>query len=225
MIDNTEFSIHKFDTKIFEVIYDLQYNKVLHTNKDGEFIITYLKYSINTSEIKAISSFKTDFNNSDVKNAKFFSIESFSDNILVKDKTEIILIEKDENYIIYELFIGTDKNKEILFELAKKNLNKILGYNKIYLMDRSKLYFLFFEVNYSFMVFESNSKCIEISDKKVMLYALSFIENTLFLSILYESNLLEIYQYTTEIANTANISKFKKILELVIIIVILEPYV
>lgn len=219
MIDNTEFSIHKFDTKIFEVIYDIQYNKVLHTNKDGDLIITYLKYSVNTSEVKALSSFKTEFNNNDLKNAKFYGVESFTDNLLLKENTEIILIEKEETLMIYELFIGKEKKKEILFELTKKNLNKILGYNKVYLRDKSKLYFLFFEVNYSFMVFESNIKCIEISDKRIVLYTLSNFENTLFLSILYESNLLEIYQFITEIVNTANISKFKKILELVIILV------
>ena len=212
MIDNTEFSIHKFETNIFEQIYDLQYNKVLHTNKEGDLIITYLKYSVNTSEIKLSCSFKTQFNNNELTMAKFYNIDNYGNSIL-KEHSEIILLEKDNNYIIYEVFLKYKKN-EILFELAKKNLNKVHGYNKIFLSNQN-LFFLFFEVNYNFMIYESNSKCMEISDKKIILYTVSYFENSIFLSILYESNLLEIYQFNSEITNSANLSKFKKILELV----------
>lgn len=216
MIEETEFSIHKFDTKIFESIYDIQNNKVLHTNKDGEIIITILKYSLNTSEIKTYISYKTEFNISIHNNPKFFNIDVFGDNsVLVKENSEIIMIEKDDNYFIYEVFLANDKKSEILFELAKKSLNKVFGYNKVYVGNKEKYYFLFFEVNYNFMVYESNSKCIEINDKKIHLYVISYFENTLFLSILYENNLLEVYQYSNEISQTASMSKFKKIIELV----------
>ena len=216
MIEETEFSIHKFDTKIFESIFDIQNNKVLHTNKDGDIVITILKYSLNTSEIKAYTSYKTEFNIALHNNPKFLYIDVFGDNnLLIKENTEIIMIEKDDNYMIYEVFLASDKKSEILFELAKKALNKVFGYNKVYIGNKEKYNFLFFEVNYNFMVYESNSKCIEINDKKIHLYSLSYFENTLFLSILYENNLLEIYQYSHEISQTASMSKFKKIIELV----------
>ena len=212
MIDNAEFSIHKFETNIFEMIYDIQFNKVLHTNKEGDLIITYLKYSVNTSEIKVLKSFKTQFNKDEITIAKFFNIENYS-NSIVKEHSEILLLEKENNYVIYEVYLKEKKN-EILFELAKKNLNKVHGYNKIFLVSQN-LFFLFFEVNYNFMIYESNSKCMEISDKKIILYTVSYYENSVFLSILYESNLLEIYQFNSEVTNTPNLSKFKKILELV----------
>ena len=218
MIDDTEFSIHRFDTKIFECIYDLQFNKVLHTHKDGDIIITVLKYSLNTSEVKALHSHKTEFNIAECTNPKFFHVEMFgNNNLLVKENTEIIMVEKNDNYIIYEVFLNTNKKSEIMFELAKKSLNKVNGYKKVYIGNKEKLYFHFFEINYSFMVYESNSKCIEINDKRVHLFTLSYFENTLFLSVLYDNNLLEIYQYTSEISQTANMSRFKKIIELVMI--------
>lgn len=215
MIDNTEFSIHKFETKLFESIFDLKGNSIAHLDKNGDLAVTLLKYSFNTSEIKALKTFKTEFPAPEVKNAKFFHIEVFNENpVLIKEHSEIMLIEKENTYYIYEVFFYAEKKSELLFELAKKNLNKVLGYHKVFLGSKVKLYFLFFEVNYSFMVFESNNKVIEISDKKVNLYTLSYFEGSLFLCVLYESNQLEIYQYNKDIAQTANMSKFKKILEL-----------